>query len=221
VRAPSKGLSTRNVVCIEPIVICACGLLPNSAKVPNFNIGHDYALWIRNFMMMMKKLENLDFETLQWPTAIIRPKSRKSNIRHDGILSIVNFMLMINNHFARFQLPGNLLKTKKMCSPFSWQYAISFLFFVILVLETKLRAYNFENQGSKCRGELGYTHTEKIRNTDRGCRLWEVKNSGCNNSSPTEVKRTFIHQNLSICIAKSMRNFCHTKSSPQNQRTYI
>jgi hypothetical protein len=33
-------------------------------------------------------------------------------------------MLMINNHFARFQLPGNLLKTKKMCSLFSWQHAI-------------------------------------------------------------------------------------------------
>jgi hypothetical protein len=64
-------------------------------------------------------------------------------------------------------------------------------------------------------------HTEKIRNTDRGCRLWEVKNSGCKNLSPTEVKRTFIHQNLSIFIAKSMRNFCQTKSSPQNQCTYI
>jgi hypothetical protein len=23
-----------------------------------FNIGHDYALWIRNFMVMMKKLDN-------------------------------------------------------------------------------------------------------------------------------------------------------------------
>jgi hypothetical protein len=27
---------------------------PNPAKVPNFNIGHDYTLWIRNFMVMMK-----------------------------------------------------------------------------------------------------------------------------------------------------------------------
>jgi hypothetical protein len=65
------------------------------------------------------------------------------------------------------------------------------------------------------------THTEKIRNTTRGSRLWEVKNSGFENSYPTEVKRTFIHQNLSIFITKSMRNFCQTKSSPQNQRTYI
>jgi hypothetical protein len=36
-------------------------------------------------------------------------------------------MLMINNDFARFQLPGNLFKTKKMCSLFSWQHAISYL----------------------------------------------------------------------------------------------
>jgi hypothetical protein len=36
-------------------------------------------------------------------------------------------------------------------------------------------------------------HTEKVRNNTRGCRLWDVKNSGYKNSSPTEVKRTFIH----------------------------
>jgi uncharacterized protein YacL (UPF0231 family) len=27
-----------------------------------FNIGHDYTLWIRNFMVMMKTPKNLDFE---------------------------------------------------------------------------------------------------------------------------------------------------------------
>jgi hypothetical protein len=37
--------------------------------------------------------ENLDFET--WTTPIIRPKSRNSNLRHDGILSIGKFMLMV------------------------------------------------------------------------------------------------------------------------------
>jgi hypothetical protein len=31
-----------------------------------------------------------------------------------------------------------------------------------------------------------------------------VKNSGYKNSSPTEVKRTFIHQNLSNFITKSL-----------------
>jgi hypothetical protein len=44
------------------------------------------------------------------------------------------------------------------------------------------------------------THTE-ISNTTRGCRLWDVKNSGFENSSSTEVKRTF-HQNWSIFITK-------------------
>jgi hypothetical protein len=62
---------------------------------------------------------------------------------------------------------------------------------------------------------------EKFRNATRGCRLWDVKNSGCKNTSPTEVNHTFIHQNLSIFITKSLRNFCQTKSSQQNQRTYI
>jgi hypothetical protein len=47
---------------------------------------------------------------------------------YDGILSIRNFMLVINNYFARFQLPGKLLKTKKMCSLFPWQHGMSYLF---------------------------------------------------------------------------------------------
>jgi hypothetical protein len=33
-----KGLSTRNVLCIGLMVICACGLLSNPAKVPNFKL---------------------------------------------------------------------------------------------------------------------------------------------------------------------------------------
>jgi hypothetical protein len=42
VTAPSKVLSTRNVLCIEPMVICACGLHPNPVKVPNFQ----YRAWL-------------------------------------------------------------------------------------------------------------------------------------------------------------------------------
>jgi hypothetical protein len=49
---------------------------------------------------------------------------------------------------------------------------------------------------------LDITHTEKVRKTTRGCRLWDVKNIGCKNLSPTEVKHTFINQNLSIFITK-------------------
>jgi hypothetical protein len=33
---------------------------PIRPKSQIFNIGHDYALWIRNFMVMMKKEKNLD-----------------------------------------------------------------------------------------------------------------------------------------------------------------
>jgi hypothetical protein len=52
----SAPVSTRNVLCIGYMAICACGLLLN----PIFNIGHDYALWFRNFMVLMKKPENLN-----------------------------------------------------------------------------------------------------------------------------------------------------------------
>jgi hypothetical protein len=45
VRAPSKGLSTSNVFCIGPMVICACGLLPYLAKVPNFQ----YTVAVKSF----------------------------------------------------------------------------------------------------------------------------------------------------------------------------
>jgi hypothetical protein len=38
---------------------------PIQPKSQIFNIGLDCALWIRNFMVMMKKPENLDFETWQ------------------------------------------------------------------------------------------------------------------------------------------------------------
>jgi hypothetical protein len=135
-RAPSKGLSTRNVFCIGLMVICACGLHPNPAKVPNFQ----YRAWLCSMDQKFhgddeKTRESRFWDLAQRPTAIIRPKSQNSNIRHDGILSIENFMLMINNHFARFQLPGNLLKTKKMCSLFSWQHAISYLFLFVFLLE--------------------------------------------------------------------------------------
>jgi hypothetical protein len=54
---------------------------------------------------------------LQWPMAIIRPKSQNFKIGHDGILSIGNFILMIKNHILVLQLPGNLPTTKK-CAPY-------------------------------------------------------------------------------------------------------
>jgi hypothetical protein len=77
-----------------------------------------------------------------------------------------------------------------------------------------------ESVWNKLWAKILHAHTEKVRNTTRGCRLWDVNNSGCKNLSPTEVKRTFIHQNLSIFIPKSLWYFCQTKNSPQNQRKY-
>jgi hypothetical protein len=113
-RALSKGLSTRNVFCTGHMVICVCGILPNPAKVRNFQ----YRAWLYSKDQKFygddeNTRESRIWDLVLWPTAIIRPKSQNSNIKLDGILSIGNFMLIINNHFARFRLPGNLLKTKK------------------------------------------------------------------------------------------------------------
>jgi hypothetical protein len=110
------------------MVICTAPVAYSPIQI--FKIGHDYALWIRNFMVMMKTPRTSIFRL--GPMAHGHNPAKVSKFKYDGILSIGNFMLMINNHFARFQLPGNLLKTKKMCSLFSWQHAISFLFVIIL-----------------------------------------------------------------------------------------
>jgi hypothetical protein len=96
--------------------ICSCGLLPNPAKVPNFQ----YRAWLCSMVQKFYGDEENTWESrfwdlAQWPKAKIRPKSQNSNTRHDGILSTGNFMLMLNNHFAWFQLPGNLLKN---CAPY-------------------------------------------------------------------------------------------------------
>jgi hypothetical protein len=64
----------------------------------------------------IRRTSHLGFGTQ--PTAIIRPQSQNSNIRHDCILSIGNFILMINNNSAFVQLPGNLSKTKKIAPYF-------------------------------------------------------------------------------------------------------
>jgi hypothetical protein len=131
-----RKVSTPGMFCAldsRSSVPVAYSLIRPKSKI--FNIGHDYTLWIRNFMVTMKKpkpkIKNpLFWDLVQCPMAIIWPKSQNSNVSHDGILSIGNFMLMINNHFKLFQLPGILSKTKKMCSLFSWQHAISYLLFM-------------------------------------------------------------------------------------------
>jgi hypothetical protein len=44
------------------MVSCTCGLLPNLAKSQISNMRHDGNLSIGNFMLMMKKPNNLEFE---------------------------------------------------------------------------------------------------------------------------------------------------------------
>jgi hypothetical protein len=90
---------------------------PIRPKSQIFNIWHDYALWIRNFIVMMKNPRILILRLGPMAHGHNPTKVPKFKIRHDGILSIGNFMLMIKHHFARFQLPGNLLKIKKNVLP--------------------------------------------------------------------------------------------------------
>jgi hypothetical protein len=63
------------------------------SQIPN--VGHDGTLSIRNFILMVNKLKNPNFEPLSsigpyWPS------SGQSSKFHDGTLSIWNFILMVN-----------------------------------------------------------------------------------------------------------------------------
>jgi hypothetical protein len=91
------------------MVSCTYGLLPNPAKVQISNLGHDGNLSIRNFILMVNKLKNPNFEPLSsigpyWP---YRPKSQISNVGHDGTLSIRNFLLMLELKSPNFEAFGS------------------------------------------------------------------------------------------------------------------
>jgi hypothetical protein len=58
-------------------------------------------------------------------------KVQNSNIRHDGILSIGNFMVMKNKHFELFQLPVNLNVLPIFVATRNFLF-IMFMFFYIL-----------------------------------------------------------------------------------------
>jgi hypothetical protein len=66
VRAPSKGLCTRNVFCVGFIVICAWGLILNPTKVPNFQ----YTAWLcfmnQNFHSDGFRLPGNLLQTKKW-----------------------------------------------------------------------------------------------------------------------------------------------------------
>jgi hypothetical protein len=61
-RAHLKDLSVRIVMSSEFMVTCASALLPNPAKVPYFQ--YDGTLSFRNFIMMVKKFKNHNFEPI-------------------------------------------------------------------------------------------------------------------------------------------------------------
>jgi hypothetical protein len=75
VRALLKGFSNRNVFCIELMVICACGLLPNPAKVPNFQYRALLGSLDQKFHGDDEKPKNPDF--VSWLNGP-RPKSGQS-----------------------------------------------------------------------------------------------------------------------------------------------
>jgi hypothetical protein len=54
VKAPLEVLSTRNVFVLDSWLSAPVAYSPIRSKSQIFNIEHDYALWIRNFMVMMK-----------------------------------------------------------------------------------------------------------------------------------------------------------------------
>jgi hypothetical protein len=74
-RARLKDLSVEIFLCLRLIAICAYGLPPNPAKVPNFQ---DNTCWVSiiNSMVIMENVTNLIFE----PTAMIRLESRNYKI---------------------------------------------------------------------------------------------------------------------------------------------
>jgi hypothetical protein len=50
---------------LDPWSSAPVAYTPIRPKSQIFNIGHDYTLSIRNFMVMIENPDNLDFET--WP----------------------------------------------------------------------------------------------------------------------------------------------------------
>jgi hypothetical protein len=91
-RALLKGLSSGNVLTCELLATCACGLLYSST----YKIEHDYALSIRNFMVIIKKSEKLDFETLPF-LASGHKLAINLKIPICICIRIGNFVLVMNN----------------------------------------------------------------------------------------------------------------------------
>jgi hypothetical protein len=96
------------------------------------NVGHDSTLSIRNFILMMNKLKNPDFE----------PLSSISNVGHDGTLSIRNFILMLKE--LKNPRTGFLL-----CSSSSWNDEIQ-CFYIYCEDEKTQESWIWARAPKKC-----------------------------------------------------------------------
>jgi hypothetical protein len=125
-RARWKGLCARIVLSLRTmiiLVICACGLLSNPAKVPNFQ--YDGTLSIRNFMLMLKKPMDPNFEPLRSINFNGHDPAKGPKFKYwhnDGALSMKNFALnqaqLKVSHLNYFRGTRNflLIKTFNSCN---------------------------------------------------------------------------------------------------------
>jgi hypothetical protein len=90
---------------------------PIRLKSRIFNIGHDYALWNRDFMVMMKKPKNLDFET--WSNGKGHKSIKIPKFKYKARWYSIErkFHADDKKSFCTCSAAGNLLKTIK-CAPF-------------------------------------------------------------------------------------------------------
>jgi hypothetical protein len=84
----------------------------------HLRLGHDYALWIRNLMVMMKNSKTSILRLGPMAHGHNPAKVPKFKYKYDGILSIGNLMLIINNNFALLSCPVTCEKPKKIAPYF-------------------------------------------------------------------------------------------------------
>jgi hypothetical protein len=139
IRAHWKGLSTKIVLSLRLMVICACGLLSNPAKIPKFQ----YTAWWysidQKFHADVEKLMDPNFKPLRsigfndYDPA----KVPKFKYRYDGALSIRNFALnqaqLIISHTCQ------LTTNQKMCTLLPWhtEFSIYLKFLYVSFLQKK------------------------------------------------------------------------------------
>jgi hypothetical protein len=80
------------------MVICACGLHPNPAKVPKFQNKTLLSLWIRNFMVMMKNPKNLVLRL--GPMSYGHNLAKVPKFKYKALWYSIDRKFHADNHFA-------------------------------------------------------------------------------------------------------------------------